>query len=101
MYYKLEEIMNEEFLYINEVGKRKNKQKAKKVFPVINRTDIMRGILSPKLDKFQKAKLSNMYAEITYMEKIDLKYIREITVSSQDDFEIYTLLKKLNKKKYN
>lgn len=66
--------------------------------PSIRRTDIMRGILSHELNDIEKTKLSNLYAEITYMEKRDLKYIREITVSCQSDSEIYDILKKINKR---
>ncbi len=89
--------MQEAILYINEVGKRKDKPKIKKSFPTISRTDIMMGILSEKLDSLERVKLSNLYAEIICMEKCDLKYISEIVVSSQNDLEIYELLKKMNK----
>lgn len=93
--------MNEEILYVKEVGKRKNKRKPKQSFPVIKRTDIMEAILSPELDKISQSKLSNLYAEITYIEKIDLKYMSEVVVASKEDFEIYEILKKLQKKKCN
>ncbi len=87
--------MSEEVLYVNEIGKKKDKPKAKKSFPVIRRTDIMSGILSTTLDKETRLKLSNLYAEITYMEKRDFKYITEIAVSSQLESEIYDILNNL------
>ena len=90
--------MSEEIFYTFEIGKKKDKQKIKKSFPVISRTDIMSGILSTSLDKETRSKLSNLYAEITYMEKRDLKYITEIAVSSPMESEIYDILKKLNNK---
>lgn len=85
-------------LYVNEVGKRKRKRKIKKTIPTIQRSDIMSGILSTDLNHDERARLSNLYAEITYMEKKDLKYINEIVVSSKSDLEIYEMLKKLNSK---
>lgn len=85
-------------LYVNEVGKRKRKRKIKKTIPTIQRSDIMSGILSTDLNHDERARLSNLYAEITYMEKKDLKYINEIVVSSKGDLEIYEMLKKLNSK---
>lgn len=91
--------MSEDILYVREVGKRKDKPKVKKTFPTIKRIDIMEGILSPELDKATRLKLSNLYAEITYMEMTDFKYISEIAVSSKDDFELYNILKCLNKQK--
>mgnify|MGYP004534763185 CR=1 FL=1 len=93
--------MDEEILYVREVGKRKNKRKVKQAFPVIKRTDIMEAILSPELDKTSLSKLSNLYAEITYIEKLDLKYMSEIVVASKDDFEIYEILKNYKRKKCN
>lgn len=89
--------MQEAILYLNEVGKRKDKQKIKKTLPTISRSDIMSGILSSALNHNERAKLSNLYTEIVYMEKKDLKYIREIVVSSQSDLEIYEMLKKVRK----
>lgn len=89
--------MQEAILYINEVGKRKGKQKVKKTFPTISRTDIMLGILSESLSDVERSKLSNLYAEILYMERRDLKYISEIAVSSQSDLEIYEMIKRFNK----
>ena len=91
--------MQEAILYIKEVGKRKNKQKLKKTFPTISREDIMAGILSTELNHLERSKLSNLYAEITHMEKKDLKYITEIAVSSESDSEIYEMLNQLNRKK--
>lgn len=91
--------MNEAILYLNEVGKRKNKQKNKTEIPTISRTDIMSGILSSELTDADRSKLSNLYGEIIYSEIKDLKYVSEITVSCQDDLEIYEMLKNLNKKK--
>lgn len=88
--------MSEEVMHIYEIGKKKDRPKEKKTFPVIKRTDIMSGILCMSLDKETRLKLSNLYAEITYMEKRDLKYITEIAVSSQSESEIYDILKKLN-----
>ncbi len=85
--------MIEEVLHVYEIGKKKDRRKGKKAFPVISRTDIMSGILSTTLDKETRSKLSNLYAEITYMEKRDLKYISEIAVSSQAESEIYDILK--------
>ena len=90
--------MEEEILYVREVGKRKNKRKTKQAFPVIKRTDIMEAILSSELDKTSRSKLSNLYAEITYIEKIDLKYMSEVVVASKEDFEVYEILKNLQKK---
>lgn len=91
--------MDEGILYVREVGKRKNKQKtkSKKSFPTIKRKDIMEGILSPELDKSTRSRLSNLYAEITYAEMIDLKYMTEVAVSSEDDLELYNILKTYNK----
>lgn len=91
--------MEEEILYVREVGKRKNKRKTKQAFPVIKRTDIMEAILSSELDKTSRSKLSNLYAEITYIEKIDLKYMSEVVVASKEDFEVYEILKNLQKKR--
>lgn len=91
--------MNEEILYVREVGKRKNRRKLKQALPVIKRTDIMEAILSSELDKTFQAKLSNLYAEITYIEKIDQKYMSEVVVASKEDFEIYEILKKRKRKK--
>lgn len=89
--------MQEAILYINEVGKRKDKQKIKKTFPTISRTDIMIGILSENLSNKERSRLSNLYAEILCIEKKDLKYISEIVVSSKSDLEIYEMIKKNNK----
>ena len=91
--------MNDDIFYVREVGKRKDKPKTKKTFPTIKRVDIMEGILSPDLDKSTRSRLSNLYAEITYTEMVDLKYITEIAVSSEDDLELYNILKCLNKQK--
>lgn len=95
--------MNEDILYVREVGKRKNKQNFKKGFPTIKRTDIMEAILSSELDKSTRLRLSNLYAEITYAEMVDLKYISEIAVASEDDLELYNIIKKFVKqqKKHN
>lgn len=90
--------MQEAVLYLNKVGKRKEAHKIKKTLPMIQRSDIMSAILSADLTNVERSMLSNLYAEITYMEKRDLKYISEIAVSSQNDLEIYEILKKLNKK---
>ncbi len=87
--------MGEEVLHIYEIGKKKDKTKKKNLYPVIRRTDIMSGILSTSLDKDTRSRLSSLYAEITYMEKRDLKYITEIAVSSQSEYEIYKILKKM------
>lgn len=91
--------MEESIVCLKENDKKKSKSKINKTFPTIKRTDIMTGLLSTELTKKDKAKLSNLYAEITYMEKKDLKYITEITVSSQTDSEIYDILRHLNNKK--
>lgn len=91
--------MDEQVLYVREVGKRKNKQKQKQSFPTIRRADIMEGILSPELDQSIRSKLSNLYAEITYAEMVDLKYMTEVTVSSEEDLELYNILKKYNKQR--
>lgn len=91
--------MGEDILYVREVGKRRNKPKTKKAFPTIKRVDIMEGILSAELDKATRSKLSNLYAEITYVEMIDSKYMSEIAVSSKEDLELYNILKCLNKQK--
>lgn len=76
----------------------KRKKKIKKTFPTIRRVDIMSGILSPELSQIDRLKLSNLYAEITYMEKKDMKYISEIVVSCQSDLDIYEMLKKIKVK---
>ncbi len=89
--------MQEAILYLNEVGKRKHKSKIKNTFPTISRTDIMSGILSETLNASDRVKLSKLYAEIIYMEKKDLKYISKIAISSQSDFEIYEMLKRIKK----
>ncbi|MBD5537867.1 MAG: hypothetical protein HDQ99_19890 [Lachnospiraceae bacterium] len=91
--------MGEDILYVREVGKRKDKPKPKKAFPTIKRVDLMEGILSPELDKATRLKLSNLYAEITYAEMTDSKYMSEIVVSSKDDLELYNILRYLNKQK--
>lgn len=91
--------MGEEQLYVREVGKRRSKQKAKKAFPTIKRDDIMTGILETTLDKSVRSKLSNLYAEITYTEMLDLKYMTEIVVSSKEDLELYNILKTYNRQK--
>lgn len=84
---------------VDEVKKRRQKIKKSMTIPTIQRTDIMTGLLSSDLNHAEHARLSNLYAEITYMEKTDLKYIREIAVSSQSDLEIYEMLEKLNQLK--
>lgn len=89
--------MQEAILYINEVGKRKNKPKIKKTFPTISRADLMSGILSENLSNIERSKLSDLYLEILCIEKQDLKYISEIPVSSKSDLEIYEMIKKNNK----
>lgn len=91
--------MQEAIFYLGETGKQKDKQKVKNLFPTIKRADIMSGILSPDINDEERSKLSNLYAEIISMEKVDLKYISEITVSSPIDIEIYEMLRKLNKLK--
>lgn len=91
--------MNEGILYVREVGKRKNKQNSKKGLPTIKRIDIMEALLSSELDKVTRLRLSNLYAEVTYAEMIDLKYMSEIAVSSEDDLELYNILKKFNKQR--
>ena len=91
--------MSEDVLYVREVGKRKDKPKMKKAFPTIKRTDIMEGILSTELDKITRSKLSNLYAEITYAEMVDLKYMSEVAVSSEEDLELYRILKEFNKQR--
>ena len=93
-----ETTMSEETFHTFEIGKKRDKIKIKGAFPVISRTDIMSGILSTSLDRETRAKLSNLYAEITYMEKRELKYITEIAVSSAIESEIYDILKNMNKK---
>lgn len=89
--------MQDAILYINEVGKRKNKCKTKKTFPTINRSDIMSGILSEIVNESERTKLSKLYAEIIHMEKNDLKYISEIAISSQNDSDVYEILRRINK----
>lgn len=84
--------MSEEKNFINGIRQKKKKN----LFPVIKRTDIMAGILSNSLDKETRMILSNLYAEITYMEQRDLKYITEITVSSQLESDIYDKLKMIS-----
>lgn len=90
--------MQEAMLYINEIGNRKNKTKSKNMFPRINRSDIMSGILSEKINENERIKLSKLYAEIIYMETKDLKYISEIAVSSERDSEVFEILKKISQK---
>ena len=75
----------------------KKKGKYLKSIPSINRIDIMSGILSTNVNQDERYKLSNLYAEITYMEKSDLKYINKITVSCQSDMEIYEILRRVKK----
>ena len=91
--------MGDDILYVLEVGKRKEKPRRKKSFPTIKRVDIMDGILSSELDKETRSRLSNLYAEITYTEKIDLKYISEVAVSSEEDLELYRILRELNRQR--
>lgn len=87
--------MNKDIFYVREVGK--SKRKTKQPFPIIKRTEIMEAILSPELDRSSRLKLSNLYAEITYIERIDLKYMSEVVVATEEDFEIYEILKKFRK----
>ena len=75
----------------------KKKKKHLKSIPSINRVDIMSGILSANVNHDERYKLSNLYAEITYMEKSDLKYINKITVSCQSDMEIYEIIRRVKK----
>lgn len=78
--------------------KEKKKRKTMKSIPSINRVDIMSGILSANVNQDERYKLSNLYAEITYMEKSNLKYINKITVSCQSDMEIYEIIRRVKKK---
>lgn len=89
--------MQEAILHLNEVGNKK--KDINETIPTINRADIMEGILSTALNTSERSLLSNLYSEITYMEKKDLKYINKIAVSCQKDLEIYEILKKVIKKK--
>lgn len=82
---------------VKEEGKRKQKGKKAMAIPTIQRSDIMSGLLSPCFNSYERSQLSNLYAEITYMEKSDLKYISEIAVSSQSDMEIYEMLNRMKK----
>lgn len=87
----------QETICVRTTGKKKKKVNPEKTIPTIDRIDIMSGILSAKLNQNERYKLANLYAEITYMEKIDLKYINQITVSCQSDLEVYEMLRKLKK----
>lgn len=80
--------MDEGILYVREVEKRKEKQNAKKGLPTIKRIDIMEAILSSDLDRVTRLRLSNLYAEM-----VDLKYMSEIAVPSEDNLELYNILK--------
>ena len=84
-------------IYVNDTQHKKSKCKTKDTIPIIQRTDIMLALLSANLNHDEHARLSNLYAEITYMEKKDLKYISEIAVSSQSDLEVYETLNKIKK----
>lgn len=70
------------------------KNKVKNTFPIIQRYDVMEAILSVDINEHERSKLSNIYSEILNMERIDLKYIDKITVSSNDDSEVYDILSK-------
>ena len=89
----------QETICVRPSQRRKKKEKYENSIPTINRTDIMSGILSTNINQNDRYKLANLYAEITYMEKTDLKYINQITVSCQSDMEIYEILKKIKKEK--
>lgn len=92
--------MDNNILYVSKKGE-KNERKPKQGFPIIKRTDIMKAILSSELDTESRLKLSNLYAEIIYTEKLDFKYISEIAVSSEKDLEIYQILRKLQRQQKN
>ncbi len=81
----------------NSTKKDKKRLKKEKTIPIIQRTDIMSGLLCADLNHYERSRLSNLYAEITYMEKKDLKYISEIAVSSQSDVEIYEMLNRIKR----
>ena len=93
--------MQEAMLYINEIDKRKSKPKTRNMFPMINRSDIMSGILSENINENERIMLSKLYAEIIFMERKDLKYISEIAVSSQRDSEVFDILQKIRRTKEN
>ena len=59
-----------------------NNRKKQNAFPTIKRYDIMEAILSKDVDDYYKDRLSNMFAEILYMERENMQYIDAITVSS-------------------
>jgi hypothetical protein len=89
------ENMRKKILCVKEI-KRSN-GKPKQDFPIINRTDVMEAILSNELDENSRLRLSNLYAEITYIEQIDLKYMSEIVVSNEEDLEAYNILQDYRK----
>lgn len=93
--------MNEAYLYITEVGKQSHKERKKKNFPTIQRSDIMSCILSEFATCEEKSLLSNIYYEITKMEMQDMKYITEIAISSKKDAEAYDLINRLKSKEKN
>lgn len=91
----MEVIMDEVYLYLTEGNKHLKKEKRKKGFPTIQRSDIMSCILSEFATKEEKSSLSLMYYEITKMEMKDMKYITEIAISSQKDADIYDTIRRL------
>ena len=92
---------NEAYYHLYEVGKRSKKERSKKSFPTIQRSDVMEGILSEFAKEQEKRLLSIMYFEITRMEMKDMKYITEIAISSQSDADIYDIIKRLKRQEKN
>ena len=89
--------MDEAVLYVREVGKRSQKRKKKSSFPTIQRHDVMACIISDVATKKEKALLSKLYHEIILMEAGTMEYIAEIAVSSQEDANMYDLVKRLKR----
>ena len=73
------------------------KRKLKSTFPTIQRKDVMEYILSDIATKSEKALLSSVYSEIIRMETKKMQYITEIAISSQEEADIYDLIKRLKK----
>lgn len=87
--------MEDEVLYVKNVGKRSQNKKKKSTFPTIQRKDIMECILSDFATCREKSLLSSMYYEITRMETKKMKYISEIAISSQAEADLYDLINRL------
>ena len=93
--------MEDAVLYVKSVGKRSQKQKKKATFPTIQRSDIMKCILSDHITKMEKALLSSMYSEILRMETRTMEYITEIAISSKQEADLYDLIKRIKREERN